>query len=478
MVGLDVILFNQNPWWGDRRKIQDDIHLKKLREASLRIEWPLRAKIRLHEDRVYILRGPRQIGKTTLIKSLIQSLLEEGRPERNILYLALDIANIRSISQIQEAFRIFRELPGAHPTERRWVFLDEATFMADWATALKTLYDLGWLENTFVLVSGSSALDLRRGRERLPGRRGVGAHENDLELLPLSFRDFLLQKNRISVLPAVPTLTPDLVYQAAQEMLMRNVQIRADWEVYLRTGGFPLSINAYVKQKHVPPDVYATHQTAFVGEALRAGLNEGMLRYLLSALIETVGTPVHWQTLAKRAGMGSHHSAQKYVEDLAALYLLRVIPATQHLHHPQPAPRKRRKIYFTDPFLWATFQAWAKGWLDPYSTFEQHVLTPTQARGKVVESVIGNLLARAWQQVWYWQNRGEINFVVSQGDQIMGYVEVKYQSSLHAADWRIFRRKTKGGILVTKNELRLITENGIRIALVPAPLFAALLPTQ
>jgi len=34
-------------------------------------------------------------------------------------------------------------------------------------------------------------LDLIKGGERLPGRRGTAAHENDLDMFPLSFRAYM-----------------------------------------------------------------------------------------------------------------------------------------------------------------------------------------------------------------------------------------------------------------------------------------------
>ena len=68
-------------------------------------------------------------------------------------------------------------------------FLDEITLIKDWQYALKKIIDLGWGEKTSFLLTGSSTVDLRKGAERLPGRRGK-VYQPDKVLLPMSFREF------------------------------------------------------------------------------------------------------------------------------------------------------------------------------------------------------------------------------------------------------------------------------------------------
>lgn len=50
--------------------------------------------------------------------------------------------------------------------------------------------DTGSLEKACVVLTGSNAADLRRGVERLPGRRG-GIKAPDKILLPLGFREYM-----------------------------------------------------------------------------------------------------------------------------------------------------------------------------------------------------------------------------------------------------------------------------------------------
>jgi len=75
-----------------------------------------------------------------------------------------------------------------------YLFLDEITTIADWQLGVKSAWDAGVTTDDALLLTASSAHDLRRGAERLPGRRGKG---KDYLQLPLSFRDFCIAARQI-----------------------------------------------------------------------------------------------------------------------------------------------------------------------------------------------------------------------------------------------------------------------------------------
>jgi len=54
-----------------------------------------------------------------------------------------------------------------------YLMLDEITAVKDWTRAVKSLVDAGALENIYLLLTGSSAVEIKRGYERMPGRRGT-----------------------------------------------------------------------------------------------------------------------------------------------------------------------------------------------------------------------------------------------------------------------------------------------------------------
>jgi len=112
-------------------------------------------------DKMVFLAGPRQVGKTTLARTL----------SKNVEYLNWDIHEDRS----QILARTF------HPADL-WIF-DEIHKYKTWRNYLKGLYDkLG--RNQKILVTGSAKLDtLRKGGDSLQGRYHF------LRLMPLTFKE-------------------------------------------------------------------------------------------------------------------------------------------------------------------------------------------------------------------------------------------------------------------------------------------------
>ncbi len=68
-------LAQRNPWWKNKDLILEDRNLRK-RKGS-KVDWTPRIKYKfsLNEDAIYTVRGPRQVGKTTLVKIMIEELL-------------------------------------------------------------------------------------------------------------------------------------------------------------------------------------------------------------------------------------------------------------------------------------------------------------------------------------------------------------------------------------------------------------------
>ena len=59
-------LLGYNPWWMDKKAINADPQIKDWEESKLK--WDPGLDAFKADDYIYSLRGPRQVGKTTLIK--------------------------------------------------------------------------------------------------------------------------------------------------------------------------------------------------------------------------------------------------------------------------------------------------------------------------------------------------------------------------------------------------------------------------
>lgn len=104
--------------------------------------------------------GPRQVGKTTLARSLISN------PKDGLNYFNWDVAAHRKILSTQ----IFSGKLDMSGEEKNVVVFDEIHKYGRWKNALKGLFDK-YEPNTKWIVTGSAALDVyRKGQDSLVGR--------------------------------------------------------------------------------------------------------------------------------------------------------------------------------------------------------------------------------------------------------------------------------------------------------------------
>jgi predicted AAA+ superfamily ATPase len=179
---LEATLRNSNPWWEGER-IAD---LPPVRRWAYE---PVRRGLERGLTPAVVLRGPRQVGKTTLLNQVIDSLLEEGvHPHRIFRVQFDDLPDLRKLSMpILDVCQWYADAilgtsfnRAAREDKRAFIFLDEVQNLADWAPQLKHLVDINPVR---VLVTGSSALRIEAGRDSLAGRVST------IEMGPLTLRE-------------------------------------------------------------------------------------------------------------------------------------------------------------------------------------------------------------------------------------------------------------------------------------------------
>jgi hypothetical protein len=136
-----------------------------------------------------VLRGPRQVGKTTLLNQVIDTLLDAGMAPRRIFRVQFDeLPSLHGLTEpILELTRWYAATvlqkslnQAAHDSEPAYLFFDEVQNLPDWAPQLKHLVDIYPVR---VLVTGSSALRIEAGRDSLAGRIST------IEMGPLLLRE-------------------------------------------------------------------------------------------------------------------------------------------------------------------------------------------------------------------------------------------------------------------------------------------------
>ncbi len=181
---LRRLLAERSPWRARAGWEADDPDLRAAGRLPLDYEPEPLADI--HAPGLYVLRGPRRVGKSLELKRAVAQLLRRGHDPKTVFYCSCDGLSKQDLRRlVAQGHSVTRTLPGP----RYWL-LDEVTAVPGWSQTIKELRDQ---DTTFreacVVLTGSSARDLEQARKDLADRRG-GIADSDRLLLPMGFRAF------------------------------------------------------------------------------------------------------------------------------------------------------------------------------------------------------------------------------------------------------------------------------------------------
>ena len=434
----------QNPWWIKKNRIDEDVHLAGLSNLPHVFQPEVLNEDDLTRDAVYTIRGPRQVGKTTAVKLLIKQLIDQNVNPRNIFYYSMDL-----VKNSRERYEIYLDWKNgvADTPGRKWIFWDEATFVKDWEKGIKHIVDTFGLKGQTFILTGSSAVDLRKGTERLPGRRGIAFP--DRVLLPVSFREYCRLKGIEIDIVQLDILSVEAVHEAAGRLKMFFAEIDRLFREYLTTGGFLPSINCFAETGRITDQVKQQYRSVFLNDVEKIGRNRTIARDISGVLIDSLGTPLSWNRFARRAGSISPITLADYItlfSDSFSLFYLKFFER----HKKRGNPNKNKKIYPFDPLLYLVLSDIGGR---NYSRVPQSF---------IVEGVVGNHLIRSQEKnaihgladldhVFYWKSqRGkEIDYLLYKDEQVLP-LEVKFQKSIQPADYVTITKSFKRGIVLSK----------------------------
>ncbi len=380
----------QNPWWSK----EPDPTLVRWRESKLRWMPSIISEIGLEPFSLHFLFGPRQVGKTTALKLLIEREIDRGRDPRSIFYRSCDLlTDHMELDKTLDDYLRARKAWGTGPS---LIILDEITFVHDWWRAVKSKIDSGVFDRDVLIITGSSSMDLLKQKELFPGRRGKG---RDLLMRPLSFSEYLKAVHGLKVMSGPFS---ELEKNMDGNLLISN-RSRELLETYLITGGFPLSIKDIIERKVVSEETMDTYLNWLRGDWNKAGKSDVYMKEVVRYLIRARGTPISWNGLSSETSINSPHTARSYVETLQGIYSALVL----QLLSPdrRVLPRKNRKVHFTDPFIYRILSRYTGEKMDD---------------GWLAEGTAASHLSR-WGDAFYWRNGSEVDVVMDLSGQQTGF---------------------------------------------------------
>jgi hypothetical protein len=494
------VLTEQNSWWKHGREFGS--FDKDLNSTERAFHTWRRRGIDMQPGKIYLLLGPRQVGKTVWIKQKIKSLLINDVPQRAVCYLSCDTLTSRRKEELRRAIDAFTT--GLDDVDCLYLFLDEINYIDEWEIALKWLSDSGRMRRMTVLATGSSPVSLKRRTETLPGR---GMSGNEYFLKPMPFREVALQlgpriaafamdeakKKSFQRLPAEVErnrATLDSLHELANACFALLPFVRELTElfhVYTKTGGFPLVINEYCnsrycseqRQGRIEKKTYEDFVRIVLGDLGNLNCEVRIVKQVLDSIVKKIGNRYSYRDLSRCAEGVTQPTLVKYVAELEDSFLLKRLLAYD-FKSKRAREKGDKKIYFTDPFIRSAAESWLTG-SDPFEGSDQWA-TDENKVGYLVEAIVAQHLAVAHETpvmrtpdtfLWFFYNRRELDFVYRMADGGYVGVETAYQASPKASDVARVREVDKY-VLITRDEFDDFRRDPA-VLMVPAAVFLAVL---
>jgi predicted AAA+ superfamily ATPase len=393
---------------------------------------------------VSIIRGPRQIGKSTECKFIVDAGLSSGKDPEQYVYFPCD--NLARRQEIAEAARVAVTMTAPSANKPLTLFMDEITGIKDWYKTVKWMVDTGALPHTALVLTGSSAREIKRGYDRMPGRREGG---RDICLLPMPFLDFARVAGDVDLSSAhlwdVIASEDAFLHFRAQRM-GKQTRLGDLLPDYLRFGGFPMVVADVKAQGAIGEMTRDTLLAVMSSEIEKQRRSTATLRMILHALYDALPNPISLNRIASSQNIPSAATVKDYLEILHASFVLFPV-APLDLSKRVAFPRKDRKYCFVDP-------AFADAVRAAFGLREKD--DACLAESSVAVAVIRHFAGEwaRWGHVddlYYWRATSgrEVDYVIEQDRQFHG-IEVKYQAQVSGWDELSIKKGIGRGLLVTR----------------------------
>jgi uncharacterized protein len=352
----------------------------------------------LHTEEIVTLTGLRRAGKSTVLYQIMDLLEGEGIAQKAMLHINFEEPGLSphlTIELLDSLYEIYRSQ--VYPSGKAYLFLDEIQNVPEWERWARARNET---ENIKIFITGSSSKLMSRELATLL----TGRHIN-FNVYPLSLTE-LLEFKSINI-PTKPwPFSPP-------------AEIAHVIHFYMQWGSLPRIVLA--KEDKMRMQILAQYFDDILLKdlAMRHNIRDlPTLRALAVHLITHTGSLISFNRLGNLFGV-STMLVKDYCQYLQETFLLELMP----FFSLKVAERQRnpQKIYSLDSGL-----------------RNQASLSLSFDQGKLVESIVFNTLKQQGHTVYYWKNRGEVDFVIHEGNTIISVIQVMAEG---LSDHRTLKRE-------------------------------------
>lgn len=286
----------------------------------------------LDKKEALVITGMRQVGKTTLMRQIFNSLENQTK-------LWFDFENPLEVKNFEDIDyeNIYKRLLKLTDNEskRIFVFIDEIQIFPEITKIIKYLIDHHQVK---FIVTGSSNFYLNNlFPESLSGRKFI------FQLNPLSFQECLYFQDKIS---AKDVVLSSIVKVIEKSDIFFHKKYETDYENFLEYGGFPAVV--LEREKEAKNKILKNIFVSFFEKDLKIlsdykDIQE--LRDLILLLVPRVGSMLDVAKISSELGI-SRVKTYQYLEFLQGTFVVKLLP--KYSKSIDRAVAGGKKIYFSD----------------------------------------------------------------------------------------------------------------------------------
>ena len=364
----------------------------------------------MKDRKISFLIGPRQVGKTTLLKALF----EEAAKTNNCIFIDLDIiTNYEKVSTFENLVNTLK-LNGYKENQKTftYLFLDEFQRYPKLALIMKNVYDN--LTNVKIYASGSSSILIKdQVQESLAGRKKIN------EIYPLDFEEVLWFKGNKKLIEAFINsrkLNGDELNKVLKEL---NELLKE----FLIFGGYPEVVLKEKKEEKIGVlesifDLYVKKDLVDYMKIEKI-LN---MKKLIEVLAVNNAQKIKYEEISHATSL-SFLEIKEYIEILKETYLIQILKPFYTNKNKELV--KIPKVYFMDNGVRNYF----------IKNFNE--LSLRNHAGFLFESfIIMELLKKKVKELKFWQGKnGEEVDIIIDNISYQIPIEVKFKSNLKNEDF-------------------------------------------
>ena len=379
-------------------------------------------KIPVNSGKIITLTGSRRCGKTYYFYSIINQLIKKKGILERILYINFEDERLNlNSADLQLILDAYNELYPENINKEIYLFFDEIQEVTGWEKYITRIYN-SISKNIFITGSSSKMLSTEIATQ-LRGR------SISYVLYPLSFREYC-RFHKIST---------DDIYST-----QNRTTIHSAFNKYLNEGGYPETVNCELElQRKILQSYFDVMIFRDIVERHNIK-NSLVLKHFIKQMMNTVSSEFSinkiYNDLKSNGFQTSKDKLYSYLEFCRDCFLLYVVFQNEQSYRKQQ--KKNKKSYVIDNGLLSTIN-----------------YTFSKDKGKQLENLVYLHLIRLYEQVYFFRNGFECDFLIKENENITKIFQVCYDLSENVARNRELKALVKISKLYPDAELIILTQD-------------------